>query len=40
MLTGTLSRLANGVLRLCGVEPREEATSTDTLDEVDDATSL
>ena len=30
----TLNALANGVLRLCRVEPKDEATSTYTLDEV------
>jgi CBS domain containing-hemolysin-like protein len=30
----TLNALANGVLRLCRVEPKDEATSTFTLDEV------
>ena len=33
-IIATLNWLANGVLRLCGVEPKDEATSTYTLDEV------
>ncbi|MBX3069075.1 MAG: HlyC/CorC family transporter [Thermomicrobiales bacterium] len=30
----TLNGIANGVLRLCGVEPKDEATSTYTLDQI------
>ncbi|BAU32958.1 hemolysin family protein [Microcella alkaliphila] len=30
----SLNAIANGILRLCGVEPKDEATSTYTLDEV------
>ncbi len=34
VVIGTLNWIANGILRLCGVEPKDEATSTYTLDEV------
>ena len=31
---GTLNWIANGIVRLCGVQPKDEATSTFTLEEV------